>query len=197
MSNVGEKLKSIDSIDTILCASGSIGEKAHVRGWYSVELTDSEGNVLWSEMCENTVQTLGMNALLNAALSGSAYTVTGPFMFLISSVGYSAISAADTMASHAGWNEVANTGTNTPAYGTVRPTVTFSAGSGGSIVASSTQTFVFTASGTVQGAGMVFGTGAVSTVANTSGTLLSASAFGTAQPVISGNTLTVGYTLAL
>jgi hypothetical protein len=197
MSSVGEKLKGIDSIDTILCASGSIGEKAHIRGWYSIELTDEEGKVLWSEICENTVVTVGMNEILTAALTGSSYTVTGPYMFLISSVGYSAISAADTMASHSGWNEAQNSGTNTPAFGTTRPTVSFSTSSGGSIVASSTQTFVFTSSGTVQGAGMVFGPSASATVGNTSGVLLSASAFGTAQPVISGNTLTVGYTLAL
>ena len=116
---------------------------------------------------------------------------------LISSVGFTALAAGDTMSSHAGWNEAQNTGTNTPSYGTVRPTLTYGAASGGVISTSSTNSFVATSAGTVQGAFVVGGSGASATVANTGGVLMNEGTLGTPQPVISGNTVTIGHTLTL
>src|SRR5690349_14341590 len=76
--------------------------------------------LLHEEEFPNTVVTVGKNLALDTFLAGSAYTVTGPYMGLISSVGYSAISAADTMASHAGWAEAGNA--NAPTYSGNRKT---------------------------------------------------------------------------
>src|ERR1017187_10117814 len=59
----------------------------------------------WASDEPNTVLTAGKNLALDTFLAGSSYTVVGPYMGLISSASYSAISAADTTASHAGWLE--------------------------------------------------------------------------------------------
>ncbi len=117
-------------------------------------------------------------------------------MGLISSTSYSAISAADTMSSHAGWLEAGNA--NTPTYTAPRKTAAWSAASGGSKALSSALSFAITGTGTVKGAFMAYGSGAVSTIDNTSGTLLSAGLFiGGDRAVINGDVLNVSYSMAL
>jgi len=55
-----------------------------------------------------------------------------------------------------------------------------------------------TGAGTLQGAFIVFGTGAATTIGSTAGTLLSAGAFtGGSQPVSSGNVVQVSYSLSM
>lgn len=169
-------------------AAAIVGETVKVRGDYSLICTNEHGEVLWREDVENTVVTVGQNQLLTNGLSTTAY------MLLISSVGFTAISAADTMASHTGWNEADST--NAPAYSGNRPTATFGTPAGGS-VSITPVSFVFTNSGTVEGIAMTFGTGASATPGTTTGVLLSAATLGTPQPVISGNTVTASYTLTL
>jgi hypothetical protein len=103
----------------------------------------------WSIAQENTVTTVGKNDLLDKYLAGSAYTATW-FCGLISSVSYSAISAADTMASHAGWTEAG--ATNAPNYSSgTRVALAFAAASGASKATSSASSFTFSASGTIKG----------------------------------------------
>lgn len=183
--------KSADFLDTLM-NTGAVGEdKMEAHGVYHFKFTDADGNVFHEEHVENLITTLGKNLLWDSTLSGSAYTTTGPYMGLISSASFSALSAADTMASHSGWLEC--NATNAPAYGATRPTVTYSASASGVKASSSTQTFVFTNSGTVQGAFQVTGSAATATNTATVGTLFSETALGTPQPVISGNTLTVSW----
>ncbi len=150
----------------------------------------------WTEETENTVVTVGKNLALDTILTGSAYTVVGPFLGLISSVGYSAIAAADTMASHAGWTEAGST--NAPTYTRPRGSPGFSAAAAGSKATSAAVSYAITGTGTVKGAFMVYGTGAVTALDNTAGTLLSAGLFGTGdRAVLSGDTLNVSWSLAL
>ncbi len=182
-----------DKFGGTLTIQADEGEELRAEGTLTFEFTDSDGNVFRRDEFHNLVTTLGKNILLGTTLTGVAYTVTGPFMGLISSVGFSAVAAADTMASHAGWNEVLNSGTNTPPYGTVRPTLSFSAASGGVISTSAAAQYVFTNSGTVQGGFISLGTGAVATVGSTAGVLYSCGTLSAAQPVISTNTLNVSY----
>ncbi len=170
-------------------------EAARLHGIFRAELW-REGRRIWTDVFHNTVCTIGKNVALDAFLAGAAYTVTGPFMGLISSTGYSAISAADTMASHAGWTEAGNA--NAPTYTAPRKTCAWSAASSGSKSLSAGLTFTFTGTGTVKGAFLCYGTGAVSTVDNTSGTLLSAGLFtGGDRAVVATDTLTISYSLAL
>lgn len=157
---------------------------------------ESLTEVKWDEYAHNTVMTVGKNQILDAALAGSAYTVTGPYMFLIGAVSYSAISAADTMTSHAGWTEAG--GTNAPTYTGPRKTISWSAASSGSKAPSSAPVFSMTGTGTAKGVGIVFGSGAVSTLDSTAGVILSAGLFsGGDQGVANTNTLTVTYSLGL
>lgn len=151
--------------------------------------------VLWRDEFSNTVLTAGKNLALDTFLAGSSYTVVGPYMGLISSVSWSATAAADTMASHGGWLEAGIT--NAPTYSGGRKTAAWSAASAGSKALSAALGFTFTGAGTVKGCFLVYGTGAVSTVDNTSGTGMSAGVFtGGDQVVVSTNVLNCSYSLA-
>jgi len=116
-------------------------------------------------------------------------------MGLINTNASSAV-VGDTMASHAGWLEVGNA--NAPTYTAPRKTAAWSAASGGSKALSSALSFAIGSSGTVGGCFLVLGTGAVSTIDNTSGVLYSAGAFtGGSKTVSNGDTLNVSYTASL
>jgi hypothetical protein len=119
-------------------------------------------------------------------------------MGLISSVGWSTVNAADTMSSHAGWNE-AGFSTNYPLYTAPRKTCAWIAASAGAKALSAALQFsIVTTGGTVKGCFIVFGAGAVSTIGDTNGILYSAGAFTGGDKVVSpGDTLQVSYTASL
>lgn len=147
----------------------------------------------------NLVTTVGKNLALDTVLAGSTYTTTGPYLGLISNVSYTTGPAAgDTMASHGGWTEAG--GTNAPTYTAPRKTLSFSAASGGSKATSVAASYAIT-SGTnviIKGCFLVLGSGASSTIDNTSGTLYSAGLFtGGDKTVSNGDTLTVTYTASM
>lgn len=149
----------------------------------------------WADTAVNVVCTAGKNLALDTYLAGSAYTVVGPFMFLINTNASAAV-AGDTMSSHPGWLEVGNA--NAPTYTSPRKTCAWSAASAGAKALSSAQSFAITSSGTVGGCGIVFGSGAVSTIDSTAGTLYSAGAFtGGSKAVTNGDTLNVSYSTSL
>jgi hypothetical protein len=117
-------------------------------------------------------------------------------MGLISSVGYGAGPVAgDTMTSHPGWTEAG--GLNAPTYTAPRKTAAWSAASAGSKALSAALVFAITATGQINGAFMVYGTGALSTIDNTAGTLLSAGTFAAFKSVSNGDTLNVSYSLGM
>lgn len=149
----------------------------------------------WSEAFDNVVTTVGKNLALDTFLAGSAYTVTGPYIGLINSTA-SAAAVGDTMVSHAGWLEVG--GANAPAYTAPRKTAAWSAAAAGSKALSAAAVFSMTSAGSVGGCFLVFGSGALSTVDSTGGTLYSAGAFtGGTKTVANGDTLSVTYTASL
>ena len=171
-------------------------EEAHAEGRYEVVCIGPDGEEKWRDTIENTVVTVGKNLMLDTALAGASYSVVGPYLGLISSVSYSAISASDTMASHTGWTE--GGGTNAPTYTAPRKTCAWSAASGGSKALSAALSFSMTAAGTIKGCFIVYGTGALSTIDNTGGTLLSAGLFsGGDKTVGSGDTLNVNWSMSL
>lgn len=188
-----DKLTPMTSVVASMSAEVGVEDKPATLGVFQLECHDDKGEPLWVDEFNNLLTTVGANMILTAGVAGS----TPAFMGLISSVTFSAVNVADTMASHAGWTEAQNTGTNVPAFGTVRPTITWSTPAASAINTTSTQSFVFTNSGTVQGGFVVTGSGASATVANTSGVLMSAGTLAAAQPVISGNTVTMSYTLTI
>lgn len=171
-------------------------EVVKIVGTYTAECYDARGNLKWSDIIPNTVVTVGKNLALDTILAGSAYTTTGPFMGLISSVGFSTISAADTMTSHAGWTE--SGGTNAPTYSGTRQTCAWNAASAGSKTLTTALAYSITGSGTVKGCFIVYGSGAVSTIDNTSGVLFSAGLFASGDKTVgSGDTINVSYTVSM
>lgn len=192
---IAETAAAAEGLSAAMGAGHALSEQAEAHGRFTWRLYEYEGGPLISEgEFENVVCTAGKNVALNAYLAGSSYTVVGPFLGLIDATSFTAVSAADTMTSHAGWIEAG--GTNAPAYTGNRGTAVFGAASAGS-AAITPIAFTFTSSGTIEGAFLTFGTGAVNTKDNTAGTLYSAGTFGTPQPVISTNVLTVSYSASM
>jgi hypothetical protein len=193
---MNDKLNANEQSSGQLVKMGMHAEKAEAHGIYHLECFDNEGNLKWRDTVENLVTTVGKNLALDTFLAGSGYTVVGPFMGLISSVSYSTIVAGDTMASHAGWTEAG--ATNAPTYTAPRKTAAWSAASAGSKALSAALSFTFTGAGTIKGCFLVFGTGAVSTIDNTSGTLYSAGLLSGGDKVVANtDVLNISYTASL
>lgn len=157
---------------------------------------DRRGRLRWRRDFNNVVVTVGKNFALDTYLAGAAYTVTGPFMGLISSVSFTTgPQASDTMSSHPGWTEAG--GVNAPSYTAPRPTVGWAAASGGAKASTST-VFHITGNGTIEGGFIVFGPGAVSTIDSSAGVLYSAGTFVSGSALVSnGDTVNVLYTTSL
>jgi len=182
--------------DASVIRGSGLGEHAEAHGRYEIECIGSDGKLKWREIIENVVQTVGKNLALDTFLAGSSYTVTGPFMGLISSTSYSAVAAGDTMASHSGWIEAG--GSNAPTYSGNRKTAAWSAAASGSKALSAALSFAITSSGTVKGAFMVYGSSASATKDDTGGTLWSAGTFTTGdKAVVNGDTLNCNYSTSL
>jgi len=191
-----ERADAREHNDASVVRGARFDERAEAHGRYEIECIGADGQLKWREVIDNVVQTVGKNLALDTFLAGSTYTVTGPYMGLISSTSYSAVSAGDTMASHAGWLEAG--GANAPTYSGNRKTAAWSAASAGSKALSAALSFGITSSGTVKGAFIVYGSGALNTKDNTAGTLWSAGTFSTGdKAVVNGDTLNVNYSTSL
>lgn len=191
-----EKANAAASADATVIRGAGMSERAEAHGVYTVECIGPDGELKWRDTCENVVATVGKNLALDSYLAGSAYTVVGPYMGLISSTSFSAVAAADTMASHSGWLEAGNA--NAPTYTSPRKTAAWSAASAGAKALSAALSFAITGTGTVKGCFMVYGTGALTTIDNTAGTLYSAGLFTGGDKVVANlDTLNVSYTTSL
>ena len=118
-------------------------EQVSIAGYYHVECRDAAGNLKWEDEFPNLVVAVGKQLMLDTLLKGSAYTVVGPYLGLISGSG-STFAATDTMASHSGWTE------NTSYSNSTRPSPSWGAASGGSKATTAT---AFNISGTATIAG--------------------------------------------
>jgi hypothetical protein len=188
-------LTAHDDIYPAISRPGLVLDQLAVRGRFEVWCHDARGRLRWHDTVENTVVTVGKNLILDQALAGAAYTAT-EFMGLISLVGYSAISAADTMLSHAGWTEAGTT--NAPTYSGTRGACAWAAASAGSKALSANPAFAITGIGTIKGCFLCGGAGATNGIMNTGGTLISAGLFtGGDRPLQINDTVTVGYSMGI
>jgi len=191
-----ERADARECNDASVIRGSGLGEQAQAHGRYEVECIGADGKLKWRDTIENVVATVGKNLALDTFLASAAYTVTGPYMGLISSTSYSAVAAGDTMASHAGWLEAG--GTNAPTYTGNRKTAVWSAAASGAKALSAALSFAITGTGTVKGAFLCYGSGALNTKDNTAGTLWSAGTFSTGdKAVVNGDTLNVAYSTSL
>lgn len=171
-------------------------EELQLSGWYRVQCHDKDGNLKWEDVFPNLVTTVGKNYALDTFLAGAGFTVTGPFIGLISSTSYSAVAAADTMASHAGWLEAGLA--NAPTYSGNRKTAAWSAAAAGAKTLSANASFSITGGGTAKGCFMVLGAGALNTKDDTNGVLYSAGLFtGGDKVLVNTDILSVSYTATL
>jgi hypothetical protein len=160
-----------------------------VRGVFEIAVIAPDGCCRRRFRAPNTVVVVGQNFMLQTVLTGNGYTVVGPWMGMISSLG-AGITANDTMTSHA-WVESAAT-----IFSARQLANAWGTPSGGSIQLSTPSSFTALSSDTINGAFMVLGAGAAPTPASTAGTLLSAATF-PAQTVTSGMTLQVSYSFSV
>lgn len=196
MIRLKDQLTATEKASAVTVARAHFGDQCEIEGFYTFECLAPDGSVRWRDFYANVVCTVGKNLMLDTALAGSAYTVTGPFLGLISSVSFTAVSAADTMTSHAGWLEAG--ATNAPTYTSPRKTCAWSAASAGSKALSAALSFTMTSVGTLEGGFITYGTGALSTIDNTAGTLYSAGVFtGGTRAVLIGDTVNVSYSTGL
>jgi len=186
-----------DNATATLQANVTIPEGMGVEGFYKVVCRDAAGKLKWEDEFPNLVVAVGKQLMLDTLLRGSAYTVVGPFL------GLTKVSltpaATDTMTTLVTTN-VAELTTYTVGGNAVRGTASFAAstssGATPSNVTTSTATaitYTMTGSATVYGCFLVTGSGAVSTLSSTAGTLYSEGNFSTSKTVTSGDTVTVTY----
>jgi len=184
-----------DHAEITMQANAVIPEGMGVDGFYHVECRDAQGNLKWNEEFPNLVVAVGKQLMLDTLLRTSGtYTTVGPFLGLINNS--TTFAAADTMSSKT-WTELT---TYTVGGSAVRGTAVFAAasstGTTPSNVTTSTATaitYTMTGSATVYGCFLVTGTGAVSTISSTAGTLYSEGNFSTAKTVTTGDTVSVTY----
>lgn len=184
-----------DHAEVSLQANAGSQESFGIEGAWHVVCRDKDGNLKWEEEFPNLVVAVGKQLLLDTLLKGSSYSVTGPFLGLISN-SFTA-SASDTMSSHT-WTEFTN---YTVGGSAVRGTAVFasstSTGSTPSNVTSSTAsaiTYTITGGGgTIYGCFLVTGSGAVNTQSSTGGTLYSEGLFAVAKTTTAGDTVSVTY----
>ena len=184
-----------DNAEITMQANAVIPEGMGVDGFYHVECRDANGNLKWNEEFPNLVVAVGKQLMLDTLLRTSGtYTTVGPFLGLINNS--TTFAAADTMTSKS-WTELT---TYTVGGNAVRGTAVFGASSSSgttpSNVTTSTAaaiTYTMTGSATVYGCFLVTGSGAVSTLSSTAGTLYSEGNFSTSKTVTSGDTVSVTY----
>ena len=189
---LNDKVKSKDVASSSLIAGGSAADSASAKGMYKIQCHDAQGNLKWEDAAPNLVVNVGLQDMNAKYFTGSAYTAAW-YLGVYGSGATNSPAAGDTMSSHAGWTEVT-------AYSqATRPACTFgtptTANPSVATNSASPASFSINATTTVGGAFLTSN----STKSGTTGTLYSAADFSSPgdRAVVSGDTLSVTYTLSL
>jgi hypothetical protein len=198
---MNDRLQPIDASSASVIRGSKLAESCNAQGRFAATCIGPDGQVKWEDSFANVVVTEGKNLALDTFFNGSGYSTTGPYIGLVSSVGYSAVNVANTAAQingSNGWKE-AGSDVNFPLYTAPRKTCGFNPASSGSKSFATTASFAITPTGgTVKGCFIVLGAGASATIASTTGTLWSVGLFSGGDKVVGdGDTLNVSYSTSL
>ena len=187
-----DKTTSTDQMAAGLVMGTRSTEKAAATGVYKIQCCDAQGNLKWEAESKNLVVNGGLQDMNAKYFTGSAYTAAW-YIGLYGAGASNTPAASDTMSSHAGWTEI------TPYSNATRPVCTFAtpttANPSVATNTASPASYNINATATVGGAFLV----SDSTKGGSTGTLYSAADFGAPgdRSVVSGDILTVSYTLSL
>jgi hypothetical protein len=187
-----DKVKSKDVASSSLIAGGFAADSASAKGVYKIQCHDAQGNLKWEDEAPNLVVNVGLQDMNAKYFTGSAYTAAW-YIGLYGSGATNSPAAGDTMSSHAGWTEVT-------AYSqATRPACTFGTPTTAnpSVATNSASPASFSINGTTTVGGAFLTSN--NTKSGTTGTLYSAADFSAPgdRSVVSGDTLSVTYTLSL
>jgi hypothetical protein len=187
-----EKVKSQDTTASSLIAGSSAAESASAKGVYKIQCHDKDGNLKWEDEAPNLVVNVGLQDMNAKYFTGSSYTAAW-YIGLYGAGASNTPAAGDTMSSHAGWTEVV-------AYSqATRPACTVGSPSTAnpSVATNSASPASFSINGTTTVGGAFLTSN--NTKSGTTGTLYSAADFSSPgdRAVVSGDTLSVTYTLSL
>jgi hypothetical protein len=187
-----EKVKSQDTAASSLTAGGFAADSASAKGVYKIQCHDKDGNLKWEDEAPNLVVNEGLQDMNAKYFTGSSYTAAW-YIGLYGAGASNSPAAGNTMASHSSWTEVT-------AYSqATRPACTFgtptTANPSVATNSASPATFSINATTTVGGAFLTSN----NTKGGTTGILYSAADFSSPgdRAVVSGDTLSVTYTLSL
>jgi hypothetical protein len=186
------KAKTEDAFQVALLSSVPQKEATRAGGVFHIQCFDKEGKLKWEERNHNLVVNEGLQSMVSVYLDASTQITTW-YIGLVEGPGSGTTYAAgDTLASHAGWTELAPS----TAYTGNRKTATFGTATTAdpSVIDNSASPADFAILGTYTVAGAFLS----SVATGTSGVLFSASDFtGGDRSVINGDTVRVTYTFSL
>lgn len=180
-----DKLRVKDTASAHLTVLRKVDDGLVAHGHIRVECV-RDGKVIWVEEGPNLIVTTGRNKLLDETLEGSGYTAAW-YMGLIDNAGFSAIAAADTMASHAGWAEADEYDEAT------REAISFGAASAGTKATDADCSFTMNATITINGVFIA----ASGTKNESASVLFAAKSFSAARACVDNDVLNVSYTASL
>jgi hypothetical protein len=187
-----DKVKSKDVASSSLIAGGSAADSASAKGVYKIQCHDKDGNLKWEDEAPNLVVNEGLQDMNAKYFTGTTYTAAW-YLGLYGSGATNSPAAGNTMASHSSWTEVTAYSQST------RPACTFgtptTANPSVATNSASPASFSINATTTVGGAFLTSN----NTKGGSTGTLYSAADFSSPgdRSVVSGDTLSVTYTLSL
>ncbi len=181
-----DTIKLKQAVDVAVSRGRQLIDLLMLRGRFVGELVHIDGT---SEPLEghNDITNIGKNTLLDVMFSDATQIASTDWAIgLISLSGYSALAAADTAASHAGWTEFTGyTQATRVAWGPGTP-------ASQSITNASAAVFDINATGTVKGIFVI----SEDTKGGTTGTLWATGLFGSDVAVVSSDQLRITYTVS-
>jgi hypothetical protein len=187
-----DKVKSKDVVTSSLIAGGFAADSASAKGVYKIQCHDKDGNLKWEDEAPNLVVNEGLQDMNAKYFTGTTYTAAW-YLGLYGSGATNSPAAGNTMASHGTWTEVTDYSQAT------RPACTFgtptTANPSVATNSASPATFSINATTVVGGAFLTSN----NTKGGSTGILYSAADFSAPgdRSVVSGDTLSVTYTLSL